>query len=224
MKTYSLLATIFAGAALFGAFASYRFTRAGEWLPRPPDTIGVWAATESSVPPDTLARLGNPQASNFAYSSPFSSRTPLPENVQVSLVSAGPFENYHDPTVCVGEGAFRLTGTRTITLDGPGSGKARAMVFQHRRVPDVRIIMYYWQQNRDGSTDHEPRMGSYRDLLARFTTGFGAVVGGRQTVILRNFMIFANEDDPQGVHAQHCVHEVSRSLYRAFIAEKKQGS
>lgn len=216
MKPYSFLATIAASTALLGAFASYRFTQAGEWLPRPPDAIGTWSAAEVTVPPQVLGLLGNPKASSFVYRSPFTNRPPLPDEVQVSLVAAGPFENYHDPTVCVGEGAFRLTATKTIPLDGPGSGKVRVMVFRHRTINQLRIVMYYWQQNRDGTTDCEPRMGSYRDLAARFTTGFGAVVQGRQTVIVRNFMIFAEDDDPGGVHAQRSVHEVSQALYRAF--------
>jgi hypothetical protein len=216
MKPYSFLATIAATTALLGAFASYRFTRAGEWLPRPPDAVGMWSAAEVTVPPQVLGLLGNPKASSFVYRSPFANRPPLPEEVQVSLVAAGPFENYHDPTVCVGEGAFRLTATKTIPLDGPNSGKVRVMIFRHRTIKPVRIVMYYWQQNRDGTTDSEPRMGSYRDLAARFTTGFGAVVQGRQTVIVRNFMMFAEDDDPGGVHAQRAVHEVSQALYRAF--------
>lgn len=224
MKPRAFLTATIAATALLGAFASYRFTRAGEWLPRPPETIGAWTATEITVPPGILGLLGNPQASAFAYRSPFVDRPPLSDEVQVSMVAAGPFENYHDPTVCVGEGAFRLTATKKVELDGPGSGKARVMVFRHRRIPTVRIVMYYWQQNRDGSTDHEPRMGSYRDLGARFTTGFGAVVQGRQTVIVRNFMIFEQNDDPGGVHAQHAVQEISQSLYRAFKSEGGAGT
>ena len=90
------------------------------------------------------------------------------------------------------------------------------MVFKHRAQPKIRIVMYYWQQNRDGSTDFEPRMGNYRDMAARFETGWGVIARGRQTIILRNFMAYNEDDDPQGVHAQRCVHEVSRAIYRAL--------
>ena len=219
MKPLSFLTGTIATTAILGAFASYRYTRAGEWLPRPPDTIGMWTASEVTVPSDILALLGNPQASSFSYRSPFGDRPPLADEVQVSLVAAGPFENYHDPTVCVGEGAYRLTASKTVPLDGPNSGKARVMIFRHRKLSQIRIVMYYWQQNRDGSTDFEPRMGNYRDIAARFATGYGAVVQGRQTVIVRNFMIFVENDDPSGVHAQHAVAEISRSLYRSFQRE-----
>ena len=219
VKSASFLTAAMATTAAFGAFASYRFTRAGEWLPRPPLTIGKWTAEEEPVPPETMALLGNPQALGFGYRSPFYGRPPLPEEVQVSLVAAGPFENYHDPTVCVGEGDYFLTATRTLPLDGPGSGVARVMIFRHRRVPSVRIVMYYWQQNRDGSVDHEPRMGNYRDVGARFKTGFGAVLRGQQTVIVRNFMLFSGEDDPQGIHAQRCVADISRAVYRSMRGE-----
>jgi hypothetical protein len=39
-------------------------------------------------------------------------------------------------------------------------------------------------------------------------------------VILRNFMAFDEDDDPQGVHAQRSVHEVSRTLYRALKEDR----
>jgi hypothetical protein len=210
VKSFSPILVGIAATALIGGFASYRFTNAGEWLPAPPSQIGGWTAEEESVPPEILGLLGNPKALAFNY------RTPFSERVQVSMVAAGPFENYHDPTVCVGEGAFRLTASRTFPLDGPGSGKVRAMIFKHRAQSRIRIIMYYWQQNRDGSTDYEPRMGNYRDMAARFETGWSVVARGRQTIILRNYMMFDDEDDPLGVHAQQAVHEVSKAIYRAL--------
>ena len=46
----------------------------------------------------------------------------------------------------------------------------------------------------------------------------------RQTVIVRNFMMFEEGDDPNGVHAQHSVQEVSQSLYRAFKSEGGAGA
>jgi hypothetical protein len=144
VKSFLPMLAGIAATALVGGFASHRFTQAGEWLPHPPSQIGDWSAEEESVPQETMALLGNPKALGFNY------RTPLNERIQVSMVAAGPFENYHDPTVCVGEGAFRLTASRTFPLDGPGSGKVRAMIFKHRAQSRLRIVMYYWQQNRDG--------------------------------------------------------------------------
>jgi hypothetical protein len=214
MKSMIQIAASLGAIAALGTFASYRFTHAGGWLPRPPQRVDSWEAYEETVPQEILGLLGNPKASAWRYVSPFN------ETVQVSMVAAGPFENYHDPTVCVGEGAFRLTASRTLEIDGPGSGKVRAMVFKHRAQQNIRIIMYYWQQNRDGSTDYEPRMGNYRDIQARLTTGWSVVARGQQTVILRNFMAFDEDDDPQGVHAQRSVHEVSRTLYRALKEDR----
>jgi hypothetical protein len=214
MKGLGVMMAGLAATAAVGSLASYRFTQAGEWLPRPQTTLGSWEGTEKSVPPEILGLLGNPQALEFNYGNP------LGDMVQVSMVAAGPFENYHDPTVCVGEGAFRLTASRTFPLDGPGSGKVRAMVFKHRANPRFRIVMYYWQQNRDGTTDFEPRMGNYRDMAARFETGWSVVARGRQTVIMRNYMAYDEESDPQGIHAQRCVHEVSQAIYRMLKEQK----
>jgi hypothetical protein len=59
-------------------------------------------------------------------------------------------------------------------------------------------------------------MGNYRDMAARFETGWSVVARGRQTIILRNYMLFDEEDDPLGVRAQQSVHEVSRAIYRSL--------
>lgn len=205
--------------ALLGGFSSYQFTHSGSWLPGLPPQIGLWEAIETPVPSATLALLGNPQAAGFEYVNP------LGDRVQVSLVAAGPFENYHDPTVCVGgpAAAFTLTAKRNVRLDATSKAEARAMVFQNRRNKKLRIIMYYWQQNRDGSTSTAARMGNYRDIQARFETGFGAVVLGHQTVLLRIYAPFLEDQDPKGVHTQNSVHEISQAIHRALLESGKGG-
>jgi hypothetical protein len=160
------------------------------------------------------------------YRNPFS--IPFPEEVvRASVVAAGPFENYHDPTVCVTGSGFVLTAKKVLPLDGPGNGNVRAMIFK-KTVPgpngdpvDVRMLMYYWQQNRDGSTDTEARMGNYRDWVARFKTGFGAVVLGHQTCLLRVYQQIS-QWDKNGEQAQRNVHEISVALYRALKESGQQ--
>ncbi|MBC8104708.1 MAG: exosortase-associated EpsI family protein [Cytophagales bacterium] len=200
------IGALIGATALFGAFASYRFAHAGQWLPPLPSRIGSWEGTEAPLPAMTLELLGNPQATGMDYSNPFG------EVVRSSLVAAGPFENYHDPTVCVSGGGFHLSGKKTFSLDGPRSGKVRAMIFRNG---EARILMYYWQQNRDGSTSPEARMGNYRDIAARFETGYGAVMSGHQTVLVRIFT-FISPDDTRGVQAQHNMDQVAKAIYHSL--------
>lgn len=199
---------------LLGAFVSYRFARAGDWLPRVPDRIGVWEATDTPIPPTILRMLGDPKALGREY------HNPLGETVYVSLVSAGQFENYHDPTVCVPGSGFSMTALKLIPLDKEGKAKARAMVF---RRGEQRIVMYYWNQSRDGHTDMEARQSTYRDLLARLRTGFGSVVLGRQTCIVRVYT-GVGRIDPLGAQAQRNVEELAQAVHAALKAEGRRPS
>ena len=209
------LAALVGSTALFGTFAGYRFYQAGQWLPPLPEKVGVWEMTEAPLAPSTLELLGNPKATGSDYSSPFG------ETVQASLVAAGPFENYHDPTVCITGGGFQLTSKKTFPIDGPHSAQVRAMIFKNG---GTRILMYYWQQNRDGSSSSEPRMGNYRDILARLQTGYGAVIDGHQTVLVRIYTFIPPDDkdksvpseDKLGVQAQKNVNEIATSIYHSL--------
>ena len=210
------IGAIIAATALFGAYAKAEFTHAGMWLPSVPDHIGIWDATDTPLPEDTLQQLGSPQALGREYNNAFN------EPVRVSVISAGNFEAYHDPTVCITGGGFTLTAKRVFPIDGPGSGLVRAMVFK-RTDPQygvVRIVMYYWQQNRDGTTATDAVMGNYRDVLSRFRTGFGAVVQRHQTVLVRVYAPMGPEDR-DGIQTQRNVEEISRAVYRAM---KKSGA
>ena len=194
--------------AAAGSFATMRMVRAGNWLPTVPESVGYWES--QVVPPDPiiLKMLGKPRMIGRTYRNPFGDR------VEFSLVTAGMFENYHDPTICVGGGAYRLTGTRELPFSGDkGPNRARAMLFRHRKDPNQRIILWYWQQFRDGSTDTESRMGNFRDFPARLRTGYGAVVLGKQTVLARVFTPFDIRTDADGSMAQDRVRTIASAVY-----------
>lgn len=210
--------------AILGTLSFYKFKHAGNWLPaNVPDRVGVWEAIDTPIPEQVLVSLGGsmgpPKAIGRRYVDAFG------EEVMVSIIAAGAFENYHDPTVCVVSNGFFLTGKDTFKIDGPGSGDVRAMIFK-QTAPNgqaFRILMYYWQQNRDGSTATEPVMGNYRDLAARFRTGFGAVVVGHQTCLVRAYAILG-PDDTDGVQTQRNVDEISKAIYRALRKDGAQKS
>ncbi len=193
--------------AMFGTWSTTRLVAAGSWLPSVPETIGEWEGTVVPADVETLRVLGNPRMVGRTYRNPFNDR------VEFSLVTAGMFENYHDPTVCVGGGDYRLTATRTVPI-GVGDAEARAMVFRHRRTPDHRIVMWYWQQFQDGSTDTESRMGNFRDFTARLRTGYSSIVEGKKTVIVRIFAPCDIRRDSDAGLAQFQVSQIAQAVHR----------
>lgn len=198
--------------ALIGTFATYRFRNAGQWLPPLPDEVGSWTASDTPISKETLSILGYPKARGYEYTNRFG------EVVYSTLVCAGPFENYHDPTVCVAGNGFALTAKETLPMDLQ-NWKVRAMIFK-RSTPqgDVRIMMYYWTQTRKGATATEARMGNFRDMGARLQTGYSAVVKGDQNVILRIYTIVM-PDDPNGVQAQRNLNEICRATFKTLAAD-----
>jgi Protein of unknown function (DUF3485) len=217
IKQFRPLAAIIGVTAALSLFSQKRLEWAGGWFPGVPDTIGSWEGINQPVPSSVLSLLGFPRAIGREF------HNGTGETVLATLVTAGPFENFHDPTVCVGgNGAWEFTARKEFLLDGSGSAPIRAMIFRRRDDPKTRIIMYYWQQSRDGATTCEPMMGNFRDLPARLRTGFGAVVLGRQSVLLRIYTAYNEAEDPNGLSSQRAVHEVSRAYYQALLKEGKQ--
>ncbi|MBC8142618.1 MAG: exosortase-associated EpsI family protein [Armatimonadetes bacterium] len=212
-KRFSLAAQValpLALIALVGTFATYRFRNAGQWLPPLPNEVGNWKATDTPMSKETLSILGYPMARGYEYTNKFG------EVVYSTLVCAGPFENYHDPTVCVASNGFALTAKQTLPMDLQ-NWKVRAMIFkQPRPEGDLRIMMYYWTQTRKGETATAARMGNFRDMGARLQTGYSSVVKGDQNVILRIYTIVM-PDDQNGVQAQRNLNEVCRATYTTLL-------
>lgn len=193
--------------ALAGTFSTYRFRHAGLWLPPLPDNVGNWKAIDTPVPKETLSLLGYPMARAHEYQNKFG------EVVYSSAVCAGPFENYHDPTVCVAGNGFDLTAKKTLPM-GIDDWKVRAMIFKKSgQDGDLRIMMYYWTQTRRGNTATEARMGNFRDMAARFQTGYSSVVQGEQNVIMRIYTVVP-PDDVEGKQSQRNLNEICAATYK----------
>lgn len=216
-KAISKMTAIIGVAAALSIFSQKRLEWAGGWFPGIPDSVASWEGVQQPVAKETLALLGFPRALQRVYNNG------IGDSVLASLVTAGPFENFHDPTVCVGgNGAWEFTGRKEFRLDGAESAPVRAMIFRRRDNPKLRIIMYYWQQSRDGLTTCEPMMGNWRDLPARLRTGFGAVVMGRQSVLLRIYTAYSEDEDPTGLVAQRNVHTISKAVYQRLLKAGKE--
>ena len=211
------LAALLAATGVLGIVITLRFARAGDWLPPLPGRLAAWQSRESHLSPQSLAILGNPRWDARLY------RNALGEEVAVCFVAAGSFDAYHDPTVCLTGYGFNLSAERHLPMDParPEDGRrVRAMVFRQAREPRTAIVMYYWLQNRDGTTDTANRMGTYRDLWARMRTGWGAVARGQQTVIVRVLAVVPS-GDPTGAQSRRNVRRIADAVAASMNAPRR---
>ena len=133
---------------------SYRMAAASTWLPAMPISLDGMTLQPHAVDQNTLIMLGNPRGTAGAYA--VSGSRPI----EVTMVTGGMFENYHDPTACVGQGQFETLGINTVDI-AAGQEKAivRRLAFRHRENPDIRMVMYYWQQRKSGRRRHNEPAG-----------------------------------------------------------------
>ncbi len=225
------LAALFFALGLLGVWQQNRMTQAGTWLLPLPARIpmaGVvshdngfappfWESDLSPIDPNSLAILGNPQASARTYGSP------LGETVSVSVLSAGSFDAYHEPAVCVLGSGYAVSAERLLPLRAPLSAsddeaeeQMRAIVFHNTRLRS-RVLMLYWLQDRSGQTRTDRLMGSYRDAQARLQTGLQTLFTTRQTCIVRVVVPITGEDD--GAQARRNACEIARAVYAAGVSD-----
>ena len=163
----------------------YRMAAASTWLPTMPQSLEGMTLLPHPVDQNTLIMLGNPRGTAGAYAEGDS------RPVEVTMVTGGMFENYHDPTACVGQGQFETIGIDTVDIaDGQEKAIVRRLTFKHRQNPDIRMVMYYWQQRKSGSIDFRARMGNFRDMPARVEHGWSTLLNHDPTVIVRTYVLF----------------------------------
>lgn len=164
---------------------SYRMAAASTWLPEMPVTLDGLVLQSHPVDQNTLIMLGNPRGTAGAYGN----KDTRP--IEVTMVTGGMFENYHDPTACVGQGQFETIGIDTVDVaDGQEKAIVRRLSFKHRLNPAIRMVMYYWQQRKSGSIDYRARMGNFRDMPARVEHGWSTLLNHDPTVIVRTYVLF----------------------------------
>jgi len=175
---------------------SYRMAAASTWLPTLPSALEGMTLKEHPVDQNTLIMLGNPRGTAGAYQ--LGDTRP----VEVTIVTGGMFENYHDPTACVGQGQFETIAINAVDIvDGLEKAVVRRLTFRHRVNPDIRMVMYYWQQRKSGSIDYRARMGNFRDMPARVEHGWSTLLNHDPTVIVRTYVLFDGrsiESDEEG--------------------------
>ena len=173
----------------------YRMAAASTWLPPMPSALEGMTLQAHPVDENTLIMLGNPRGTAGAY------QVGDARPIEVTMVTGGMFENYHDPTACVGQGQFETIGIDTVDIaDGQEKAVVRRLAFHHRVNPDIRMVMYYWQQRKSGSIDFRARMGNFRDMPARVEHGWSTLLNHDPTVIVRTYVLFdgrSNETDEE---------------------------
>ena len=223
------LAAFFFTLGLLGAWQQSRMTEAGTWLLSLPARVPmagvvvsggkvaappVWESDPLPIAPGSLAILGNPQASARLY------RSPLGETVSVSVLSAGSFDAYHEPAVCVLGSGYAVSAERLLPLRAPSAPgetepeQMRAIVFHNTRLHS-RVLMLFWLQDKSGQTRTDRLMGSYRDAQARLQTGLQTLFTARQTCIVRVVVPLTDEDN--GAQARRNACEIARAVYAAGV-------
>lgn len=164
---------------------SYRMAAASTWLPSLPSALEGMTLQPHPVDQNTLIMLGNPRGTAGAY------QVGDARPVEVTMVTGGMFENYHDPTACVGQGQFETIGIDTVDIaDDLEKAVVRRLTFRHRVNSDIRMVMYYWQQRKSGSIDFRARMGNFRDMPARVEHGWSTLLNHDPTIIVRTYVLF----------------------------------
>lgn len=162
--------------------SSWRMAQSNIWLPSLPEKIDGRSASLHDVDGTTLALLGNPHGRSATYSNGKGM------DIEITMVTGAMFENYHDPTACVGKGEFALVDSRAVDI---GSGMdVRRLSFVHRLDPTIKMIMYYWQQRQSGTLDYRSRMGYFKDFIARVSFGWCSLMYDDPTIILRTYCLY----------------------------------
>lgn len=194
--------------AILSVFINYRMNHAGQWLPPLPYNIseGGWKGSDAPLSPMVLSMLGEPRAEGRLYTNPFG------EWISASVIAADSFDAYHEPTICSTTYGFYLKAEKRPLIAGPGT-PVRAMLLRNERA-NLRIILYYWVQHEDGTTDTEKLISNYRDIVARFRTGQG-LIRGRQSCLVRVFSV-VQPNDVNGVQAHRNVRQMAERVYHTL--------
>lgn len=204
MRPFRILALILGVTAFLILFIGFRLSQRGRWLPDAPERFGVWQVTEKPLAQGALMQLGNPKTQGRVY------ENPLEEKVDVHIISTSDYQSYLDPQHAMGSYEYSVTAEKRYNLFGP-DGQVRALVFKNGK-DQRRYLMYYWIQNRDGSTNTRDSLQQDRDFIPRLRLGLSATFSGTENCIVRTFTPL-NPADINGAQARRNLNEVCMGLH-----------
>ena len=145
------------------------------WMPSPPLAAYGYRVTEQRVNTGYLNQIGNPAATMYAFTKP---KNPI---FILTIVSGAHLDAFHDPTVCVTQGDYQFTRI----MPSRANGNVRRMLFTSVTKPKNRMIMDYWEQDKNGKIETNAKMGRIRNIPGRIIKGLKQLDAESATVINR---------------------------------------
>ena len=145
------------------------------WMPIAPLQIGQYKTRLVDVNAEFLALVGKPLAKLYEYKAP---RNP---NIVMTVVNGAHLDAYHDPTICMAQGDFVYRGQ----LSTPPGLSVRRLEFASQSRPSQRLILDYWEQDKDGGIETAAKMGRLKHLPNRILKGLRQLAGTPPVVIIR---------------------------------------
>jgi hypothetical protein len=145
------------------------------WMPIAPLQIGQYKTRLVDVDAEFLALVGKPKAKLYDYKSAGAA------NIVMTVVNGAHLDAYHDPTICMAQGDFVYKGQ----LSTPPGLSVRRLEFASQRRPSHRLILDYWEQDKDGGIETAAKMGRLKHLPNRILKGLRQLNRTPPVVIIR---------------------------------------
>jgi hypothetical protein len=210
-RAFRSLTILFGLTALIVALVTIRLGQRGQWLPEMPGDIGAWSAADMPLTRSSLQLLGMPPSRGRRYSNLFGEKT------EAHVIATATFEAYTEPKIVMAGYGYALTAEKRLPLFDKYGG-VRALVLRNDN-EGSRILMYYWIQYTDGTTQTRGSLRSYSDLFPRFRLGVNAVMDPKQSVIVRAYTQ-VHPADRDGLQARRNMNEIARAIHQELL---KQG-
>ena len=172
----AFLAALLSLVVLISGSLQHRQVQAqSTWMPIAPLQIGQYQTRLVDVNAEFLALVGKPVAKLYEYKAP---RNP---NIVMTVVNGAHLDAYHDPTICMAQGDFVYRGQ----LSTPPGLSVRRLEFASQSRPSQRLILDYWEQDKDGGIETAAKMGRLKHLPNRILKGLRQLAGTPPVVIIR---------------------------------------
>ena len=145
------------------------------WMPIAPLQIGRYKTRLVDVDAAFLALVGKPKAKLYEY------RSPGAPDIVMTVVNGAHLDAYHDPTICMAQGDFVYKGL----FKPPPGLLVRRLEFASQSRPSHRLVLDYWEQDRDGGIGTAAKMGRLKHLPNRIIKGLGQLSTTPPVVIIR---------------------------------------
>ena len=171
-----LVAAVMLIAVLVSGFRQHQQVQAqSKWMPIAPLQIGRYKTRLVDVDAQFLALVGNPKAKLYEYKAAGAA------DIVMTVVNGAHLDAYHDPTICMAQGDFVYRGQ----LEVPPGLNVRRLEFASQSRPSHRLILDYWEQDRDGGIETAAKMGRLKHLPNRILKGLRQLIGMPPVVIIR---------------------------------------